>query len=846
MMAKKKSSNRSHENKNPETLQGKPSGKSEGVSPAVIAMIMETFQKHGIDLAEEDARGMGESMLEIAGSLGLPLDESTLIAFFEQQLGSILAQVESSDNDENLNLFDEDEDEEDEDSDFQDEEFDEEPELNEWEKFASENFHTDLFNGAEALEVLELSPDRTKRYKQISKIAKQYPKHGRVWIQLASLESDQSAARDQLQKALSNAQWVLDLAKQFPEHALALRRYYVMLGLDAAGEFWLQGMRTDSLELHENLLTILDDDTGGQRMLYAYRLLEQGWVDELDEQIAALEKSTQSQAGLSLLKAFAHYSRGQDLKAAADALKESHDHNPMTFDTLLGNVQNDDLDYSDQHSPEVEADWLGRLAMAPAASISGLNRWMRDTLDYTPPEMDEDDEEDSWEDRMGDIADLPQSDAIWFVESRSLHNGFVSVVGEADEGDILAFDHFDEMPNENELWEMVLDAIEFPDSEEPERPKKLIVSATALETAWQSRCDELDIELSFDDELDVPDEMFEYVAKGLSVADANIDLDEATLTELADLPQSEETWVVGSFHAPLWIEDTATPRRPWIHIVMESDAGMIRMQELLDDEPAQDSMAKTIAKAMRNSMVPGSESMRPTAIQFHSSVKKASLEDLCERLDVRLEPAEDGEMLESVIESLVKMASPPDLDEGMDESANLSELEFLYRDLALFYRAALWRSVPRDSYLEIEVLGSKTKKFFAKLVGQVGEYRGLFVCDKVETLRDQVDGDDDEELSLDSATILSYDEDYKISPVDLWNIERYSFEVAGENAYPVIQFSDRSQDFRRPSREEVLDVQIAIRCFMALAEVPPSEMAVEKSLSVFEGITKVAVKWAQI
>ena len=192
------------------------------------------------------------------------------------------------------------------------------------------------------------------------------------------------------------------------------------------------------------------------------------------------------------------------------------------------------------------------------------------------------------------------------------------------------------------------------------------------------------------------------------------------------------------------------------------------------------------------------------------------------------------------------MASPPDLDEGMDESADLTvdELEFLYRDLALFYRAALWRSVPRDSYLEIDVLGSSPKKFFAKMVGQVGEYRGLFVCDKVETMSDQVE--DDEDLTLDSATVLSYDEDYKISPVDLWNIERYSFEVAGENAFPVIQFSGSTQDFRRPTREEVMDIQIAMRCFMALAEVPPSDIAIEKSLSVFDGIAKVAVKWAQI
>ncbi len=843
-MKKKKSSKTSSQDKSLETGKREATGDSKGASSAAVSMIMETFRKQGIDLDEQDARGMAESMLEIARSLGMPVDETAMIEFFEQQLGSILSQNDSDgdvDDEADHNLFED------------EQTLHDETELDDWEQFAAENFHTDLFNGAEALEQLELSPDRSKRYKQISRIAKKYPKHGRVWIQLASLESNQSAAREQLHKALSNAEWLLDLAKRFPEYDRALRRYYVMLGLDAAGEFWLQGMRTDSLELHENLLKVLDEDTGGQRMLYAYRLLEQGWGEELDEQIAALEKhGTQSEAGLYLLKAFALYSRGQDLKRAAEALKESHEINPMIFDTLLGNVHHDDLDYEDQHSPEVEADWLGRLAMAPAASISGLNRWMRDTLEYLPPENEPDNDDYSWEDRMAEVAEFPQTDAQWFIESRAVREGFVSIVGDSVGGNILSYDHFDEMPDESELWDMVLDAMEAPENDEPSRPERIFVSAKALEKSWKKRGEELEIEIMFDDELEIPEETFEFVAKGMAIADTSVELDDETLDALTELPQSEDAWVVGSFHVPLWIEDSATPRRPWINIVMEKGEWLIRMQEILDEEPTDESLAKTIAKAMRDSLIPDRDAGRPAAIHIHSSVKRASIEGFCERLGVVLEPSEDDEMLESVIESLIKMASPPDLDESMQESADLSveELEFLYRDLALFYRAALWRSIPRDSYLEIEVLDSTSNKFYAKLVGQIGEYRGLFLCENVEALRDQeqTDGDDDQddELGLNAATVLSYDEDYNISPIDLWSIERNSFEIAGENGFPIIQTSLSLQQYRRPNREEVLSVQIAIRCFMALAEVPPSKVAVEKSLSVFTGNVRVAVKWAQI
>lgn len=778
-------------------------------------------------LSDEDIQVLSTAAQEMGRALGIVIDKPAMFEMLKTQLEEM-----------DLDEVDEWDDEEEEETGGDEAEFD----LDEWELFATQNFPTDFFDGAEALEKAAAVSNKAKRSHEIARITQDFPAHGQSWLELARLESNPDTAREYLHRALQANAWMLKLAAEHPERADGLRRAHIMLGLDVAGEFWMAGQRTDALEIQEHLLKIEDKDVGGQRLIYAFRLFEQGWFDELEEQLVILEKETQSEAAIWLLKSFILFVRDQDFEGAAEALKKSRDFNPMTFDTLLGGIELEDIDQMDQASPEVEAHWLGRVAMAPAASVDGLHRWMRDVLDYTAPEL-EGEESDNWENRINELLQIPQADSEWFLESRPLEGDYVTVIGETEEFEIVGFDQQDRMPKSDDLWEVLIDTIEYPEIDEPRRPKRLVVNAPSLEQAWKENCRRLDIELAFRDDLQVPDSLFDFVAKGISIAAEAVELDEATFQRAEELPRSSEVWVIGSYRPPIWITDSATPRRPWMNLVVNEESGLVRMQDMSDDVPADDFLAKTLVKSLFMSMVPDEEGCLPAEIRLCTEDRTGVLSELCDRLDIELIESDDDEPLTMVIDSIVQMSSPPDLRISMHESADLNEddLESLYRDFALFYRAALWRSTHRDQYLEISAPSLERPKFFAKLIGQLGDYRGLYVGYQDEAFHEQVDDIPDPELF--KSTVLNYDEAYSLCPTDLLFIERYGFEIAGENAFPMVQHCFAEQSFRRPDRSEVLEIQIAIRAVMALAERPRGSETEKLTLPTIEGPLEVGLRW---
>ncbi len=82
-----------------------------------------------------------------------------------------------------------------------------------------------------------------------------------------------------------------------------------------------------------------DDDTAGQKLIYAYRLVEQGWYDELEAQMQSLAHvKSHSRAAYLLLQSLVYYAKDQDLTRAAQALEQAYRSNPQVADYLLVNA----------------------------------------------------------------------------------------------------------------------------------------------------------------------------------------------------------------------------------------------------------------------------------------------------------------------------------------------------------------------------------------------------------------------------------------------------------------------------------------------------------------------------
>jgi hypothetical protein len=745
--------------------------------------------------------------------------------------------------------FDDDDDEDDDDFLWDDDDFETELDdshaelMDEWEEFAAEHFPEDYASAFDALNELDrtLAPDQLRKH--VEKLAKASPHSPQAWVKFAQLQPTSEEARHCLEKALEANHWLLELSKLDSPFAANLKRAYVMSGMDVAAEYWMLGLRTDALEVHERFLHEVPEDVGGQRMIYAFRLFEQGWNDELDEQMAILKDHAQSESGWWLLKSFIDFQREQ-LDSAALALKKAGEQLPQVFESFFGERPTDAEIEELETKAEEEAAWLGRLAVAPAKSIPGLIRWIRDTIAYVPPLEDQ---EFDWRDELPELLELPVADETWFLATDDTNKLPVALIATLPDHSIRCFSEVGsvDQPSFDDLWSMLVEAIVSPFDGEKGRPNELTVSNQATFNALQEPCRLLDIQLVYDPDLDFEDD-FEGLSHFLQSSRKHIPVNDETLEEAAGFPCENATWLVGLFQPPMWILEDATPYRPWLVLVMEEETGLIRAQRCL--EKASESKDPTVIQellmsAFHGGLIPDSEPEVPAQVLLSRSISKAMLSSMANALDFELGELDSEEEFDELISGMVQSASDHSVREPLTDCCDLDieGLRHFYHSMERFYKAGLWRSIPANRILELTCNELEKGCCCSALVGQTGRDRGIFIMDTIDDFV-QLNVDSDANLA---STIVEFTEDYDCPPIDVWMIERYDFEIAGEEAYPTVTRQEVSKSFRRPNREELLQVDLVARALVAVAEKPDDGQPHRMKIQSFAGPVDVSVLWIQ-
>jgi hypothetical protein len=714
-------------------------------------------------------------------------------------------------------------------------------ELDDWERFTVEHFPRDFFDAAQALERLPEGLAGEELRRRVEQLVEQYPASPTGWLRLAQLQSSPAVAAESLRRALSAAQWLLELAVAYPEYAETLEQAYVIGGLDIAGEFWMMGLRADALEVHQALLASVPRDRAGQRLLYAFRLLEQGWLDELDEQLACLREEASSVAAVLLLQAIYAFIMNKHDPAAGMALRASFEQNPLTLEVLFSNQQvawelRDDLSFEEE-----EALWLGRMAMPTISATEGMARWIRDTLGYTPP--DEEEISDAWEERLDSFLELPPSTARWFLETRVIDDLYLTLVVDLEEMVVLSAEDTQQAPTVEAMWEMVISLIESPDDQLPTRPSRLYVANPSLRKALAPWCRKLGFACRLTRSIELPDELFEQVAAKISLMEQPLVVDAENFARAARLPRSQQAWLFGVFRPPVWLYESSTPQRIWVVLAVEAETGLVRLQRTTETPPDEGVLVSSLMKGFFHPIETQDQPCLPAVLLLDPACPDHSIRSLAERLEIPIGRVEDRELFDEILRGFVSYSSSPSTRQSLFESSGVSRegLRSLYHLLARFYRAALWRSVPSSRRLEISEALSEASPCYASLVGQMGIERGMFIT---TTPPNELPADDSAgTIDEESFTIVSFSEAHEIAPIDLWYIEQEGWEIAGENAFPLLQRALGSKSYRRPNEEELRQVEWAARSLLAMAERPIDDVAHRLTISTIDGSRELILRW---
>jgi hypothetical protein len=123
----------------------------------------------------------------------------------------------------------------------------------------------------------------------------------------------------------------------------------------------------------------------------------------------------------------------------------------------------------------------------------------------------------------------------------------------------------------------------------------------------------------------------------------------------------------------------------------------------------------------------------------------------------------------------------------------------------------------------------------------MGIERGMFIT---TTPPNELPADDSAgTIDEESFTIVSFSEAHEIAPIDLWYIEQEGWEIAGENAFPLLQRALGSKSYRRPNEEELRQVEWAARSLLAMAERPIDDVAHRLTISTIDGSRELILRW---
>lgn len=322
-----------------------------------------------------------------------------------------------------------------------------------------------------------------------------------------------------------------------------------------------------------------------------------------------------------------------------------------------------------------------------------------------------------------------------------------------------------------------------------------------------------------------------------------------------DLPQQPETWCFAVRRLRTWIApEGEDPYRPFLNITFNLSEGIIQNFEL-GEKPialkAQESLFSAMRKPIKGINV---KPHRPTRIYFEDRELVEALAPALQEIGI-----ESRYRPQNIMNQLVKELEEH-LNEGQPEIPGLlsqrkvtaKAVASLFNSAADFYRAAPWVQLDNEDVLSIQ-LPSQKRPYYAIVMGQGGVEYGLALYKRWEDVERQFLYSDDPEETIppDGLNSFFFNPIHEVPFDDLEAIERYGWEVAGQEAYPVPLVFIPPDKVQRPDREVLLWYEAALRAIPIFArdhilrdaegDINPVEVEIPVTIST--GLVTVQIKY---
>lgn len=291
----------------------------------------------------------------------------------------------------------------------------------------------------------------------------------------------------------------------------------------------------------------------------------------------------------------------------------------------------------------------------------------------------------------------------------------------------------------------------------------------------------------------------------------------STTRALSRLPRLPETWIIATTQLRTWIAPPGeVPQRPYLILILSAEKGSVRGSNIVPTPPAPQEVWDTLAQAMQHPVPRSGKRGTPQRIVIaESALAEGILPFFAEaqlEIDVHEQPLPD--QVHEIIRDLENhlRGDQPEHPALLSESGVTPELlRGFYSAAAEYYRAAPW--VHLNNYQVLALHHPIEKDYrYAMSMGQAGVEYGLATYLRWSDVVRQFTEDENPMDMLPAGGLhsLFFDNVAKVPFDDLDAIQKYSFEIASPEAYPIPIIAEGPDQMRRPSREDLVWYEAAL------------------------------------
>jgi tetratricopeptide (TPR) repeat protein len=298
----------------------------------------------------------------------------------------------------------------------------------------------------------------------------------------------------------------------------------------------------------------------------------------------------------------------------------------------------------------------------------------------------------------------------------------------------------------------------------------------------------------------------------------------STIDSILKLPQSTDTWYLGSRQLRIWITpEDRDPYQPTLLVMFNLDQDLIINFEIVGQSPTKSEFEKFIVASMRKKQEEFEiHPKRPTCIHFENNKTMKEMRPALNAVEVQVKYRPHTELLTDLIKRLEQhmREDRPEIPGLLSHPGiNPKMIGSLFDAAADFYRAAPWVSLRNDDVLAIRI-SPQTETWYVTVLGHGGVEYGLALYKTWDDVKRTYLPKDhpDEWVPPTGAHSFLFNPPTFISFDDLEAIQKYGWQLVDFQTIPAPMIFFPPDEVERPERDEILWYEAVMRAIPVFEE----------------------------